>query len=334
MEQLELALAQLKQELPGLTLLENEPLSAHCSFRIGGPARAIAVPQDVSSLSRICCILKEHELAPLMLGNGTNLLFPDEGLQNVLLVSTEKLTKLFLLPDGAIYAEAGVSLSKLASFAQQNGLAGLEFASGIPGTLGGGCRMNAGAYGGELKDVVESVVTYYLPDQALWELTAEQCDFGYRGSRFSRVGGFVVLSAVLRLQKGDSAEIAAKMRELNEKRRDKQPLDLPSAGSAFKRPEGHFAAKLIEDCGLKGFRVGDAQVSEKHAGFVVNRGRATSHEVYELMMTVRRRVYEQTQIVLEPEVVILPPDYTLEDHGPKVPRHHVTVHDWSGGSNN
>lgn len=333
MEQLELALAQLKQELPGLTLLENEPLSAHCSFRIGGPARAIAVPQDVSSLSRICCILKEHELAPLMLGNGTNLLFPDEGLQNVLLVSTEKLTKLFLLPDGAIYAEAGVSLSKLASFAQQNGLAGLEFASGIPGTLGGGCRMNAGAYGGELKDVVESVVTYYLPDQALWELTAEQCDFGYRGSRFSRVGGFVVLSAVLRLQKGDSAEIAAKMRELNEKRRDKQPLDLPSAGSAFKRPEGHFAAKLIEDCGLKGFRVGDAQVSEKHAGFVVNCGKATSHEVYELLMAVRRRVYEQTQIVLEPEIVILPPDYTLEDHGPKVPRHHVTVHDWSGGSN-
>ena len=325
MEQLELAIAQLKQELPGLTLLENEPLAAHCSFRIGGPARAIAVPQDVSSLSRICCILKEHRLAPLMLGNGTNILFPDEGLSRVLPVSTERLTGLFLLPDGAIYAEAGVSLARLASFAQQHGLRGLEFASGIPGTLGGGCRMNAGAYGGELKDVIESVVCYYLPEQALWELTAEQCDFGYRGSRFSRVGGFVVMSAVLRLEKGDSEEIAARMRELNEKRREKQPLDLPSAGSAFKRPEGHFAAKLIEDCGLKGFRVGDAQVSEKHAGFVVNRGRATSHEVYELLDTVRHVVYEKTGITLEPEIVVLPPDYTLEDTGPQVPRHRVTV---------
>ena len=324
MQQLELAIAQLKQELPGLTLLENEPLAAHCSFRIGGPARAIAVPQDAASLSHICCILKEHELAPLLLGNGSNLLFPDEGLGEVLLISTEKLTRLFLLPDGAIYAEAGVSLSRLASFAQQNGLTGLEFASGIPGTLGGGCRMNAGAYGGELKDVIESVVTYYLPEQALYELTAAQCDFGYRGSRFSRVGGFVVLSAVLRLQKDEPEAIGARMRELNERRRDKQPLDLPSAGSAFKRPEGHFAAKLIEDCGLKGFRIGDAQVSEKHAGFVVNRGHATSHEVYDLMMEVRRRVWEKTGIALEPEIILLPPDYCPEDHGPQVPRHHIT----------
>lgn len=331
MEQLELAIAQIKKELPGLTLLENEPLSAHCSFRIGGPARALAVPQDVSSLTRICCILKEHRLAPLLLGNGTNLLFPDEGLDRVLLISTEKLQRLFLLPDGAIYAEAGVSLSKLASFAQQHGLKGLEFASGIPGTLGGGCRMNAGAYGGELKDVIESVVCYYLPEQALWELSRDECDFGYRGSRFSRVGGFAVLSAVLRLEKGDSEEIAAKMRELNEKRRDKQPLELPSAGSAFKRPEGHFAAKLIEDCGLKGFAVGGAQVSEKHAGFVVNRGGATSHEVYELMDAVRHTVYEKTGVTLEPEIVMLPPDYTLEDHGPKVPRHRVTVNDWGEG---
>ncbi len=329
MENLELALAQIRRELPGMTLLENEPLAAHCSFRIGGPARAIAVPGDVSSLSHVCCILKEHKLAPLMLGHGTNLLSPDEGLQEVLLISTEKLTKLFLLPDGAIYAEAGVSLSRLASFAQQNGLAGLEFASGIPGSLGGGCRMNAGAYGGELKDVIESVVCYYLPEQARYELSAEDCAFAYRASRFSRIGGFVVLSAVLRLPQGDPEEIAARMRELNERRRDKQPLDLPSAGSAFKRPEGYFAAKLIEDCGLKGFRVGDAQVSEKHAGFVVNRGEATSHEVYELLDQVRRRVHEQTGVVLEPEVIVLPPDYRLEDNGPAVPRHRVTVNDWS-----
>ena len=331
MENLELAIEQIKTELPGMTLLENEPLKQHCSFRIGGPARAIAVPSDVSSVSRICCILKEHKLAPMMLGNGTNLLFPDEGLNEVLLISTEKLTKLFLLPDGAVYAEAGVSLSKLASFAQQNGLKGLEFASGIPGTLGGGCRMNAGAYGGELKDVIESVVCYYLPEQALYELTAEQCRFGYRTSRFAQIGGFVVLSAVLRLQKGDSAEIAAKMRELNEKRREKQPLDLPSAGSAFKRPEGHFAAKLIEDSGLKGYRVGGAQVSEKHAGFVVNVGNASSHEVYDLMMHVRNTVYRDSGIFLEPEIIILSPDYKLEDNGPAIPRHRVRVNNWNGG---
>ena len=330
MEQLELALAQLRKELPGMKLLENEPLSAHCSFKIGGPARAIAFPSDVSSLTRICCILKEHELMPLMLGNGTNLLFPDEGLGEVLLVSTEKLTKLFRLPDGAVYAEAGVSLSRLASFAQQNGLAGLEFASGIPGTLGGGCRMNAGAYGGELKDVIESVVCYYLPEQALYELKAEHCDFGYRSSRFAKVGGFVVLSAVFRLPEGDPEEIAARMRELNEKRREKQPLDLPSAGSAFKRPQGGFAAKLIEESGLKGYRVGGAQVSEKHAGFVVNTGGATSHEVYELLMHVRNTVYRDSGVFLEPEVIVLPPDYRLEDHGPKIPRHRVQLNDWSG----
>ena len=332
MEKLELAIEQIKRELPGMTLLENEPLAAHASFRIGGPARAIAVPADVSGVTHVCCILKEHGLAPLMLGNGTNLLFPDEGLSEVLLVSTEKLTKLFLLPDGAIYAEAGVSLSRLASFAQQNGLAGLEFASGIPGSLGGGCRMNAGAYGGELKDVIESVVCYYTPEQALYELRGEDCAFSYRASRFSRIGGFVVLSAVLRLPKGDPEEIAAKMRELNERRRDKQPLDLPSAGSAFKRPEGYFAAKLIEDCGLKGFRVGGAQVSEKHAGFIVNVGGATSHEVYELMDQVRRTVYEKTGVTLEPEVILLSPDYCPEDRGPSVPRHRVTINDWSAGT--
>ncbi len=191
--------------------------------------------------------------------------------------------------------------------------------------------MNAGAYGGELKDVIESVVCYYLPEQALYELSAENCAFAYRASRFSRVGGFVVLSAVLRLQPGDPEEIAARMRELNEKRRDKQPLDLPSAGSAFKRPEGRFAARLIEDCGLQGYRVGGAQVSEKHAGFVVNTGGATSHEVYELLDHVRRTVFEQTGVVLEPEIVILAPDYRPEDKGPAVPRHRVTINNWSEG---
>lgn len=320
MEKLENAIAEIKRVLPGMKLLENEPMSAHSSMRVGGPIRALASPGDVTSVSRICCILKEHELAPLTLGNCTNIVFPDEGMGEVFAMSMEKLTKLFLLPDGAIYAECGVPLSRLAAFAQQNGLAGLEFASGIPGTVGGGIMMNAGAYGGELKDVTESVVTYYLPEQRLYELTNEQCAFAYRESLFKKLPGNVILSAVFRLEKGDPEEIAARMRELNERRREKQPLDMPSAGSAFKRPEGHYAAALIEQAGLKGYAVGGAQVSAKHAGFIVNTGAATAADVHELMMQVRRRVYEAAQIVLEPEIILLPPDYKLEDRGPQVPR--------------
>ena len=328
MENLELAIQEIKEAMPGLTLLEHEPMSGHCSFRIGGPARALAVPRDITGLTQICYLLKKHELAPYILGNGTNILFPDEGLKDLFLISTEKLDKLFLLPDGAVYAEAGVSLSKLATFAQQNGLAGLEFASGIPGTVGGGLMMNAGAYGGELKDAVESVVINFLPEQALYELTNEQCQFGYRTSLFQKMPGCVIVSAVFRLKAGDGEEIAAKMRELNARRREKQPLDLPSAGSAFRRPEGHFAAALIDQAGLKGYCVGGARVSEKHAGFVVNTGNATSHDVYDLMMHIRKTVYEHSRVVLEPEMILLPPDYKLEDHGPQVPLHHV----WGAGT--
>ena len=327
MENLELAIEEIKREMPGLALYENEPMSAHCSFRIGGPVRALGVPQDVTGLTKLCYLLKKHELAPYLLGNGTNILFPDEGLKDLFILSTEKLTKLFLLPDGAIYAEAGVSLAKLAGFAQQNGLTGLEFASGIPGSVGGGLMMNAGAYGGELKDAVQSAVIYFLPEQALYELSNEQCAFDYRSSLFQKMPGCVILSAVFRLEKGDPEEIAVKMRELNARRREKQPLDLPSAGSAFKRPEGGFAAALIDEAGLKGYTVGGAQVSEKHAGFVVNVGGATSHDVYDLMMHIRKTVYEHSKVVLEPEMIILPPDYKLEDHGPQIPLHRV----WGAG---
>lgn len=334
MENLEKAIAAVKEALPGMSLLENEPLSGHCSFRIGGPARALAAPEDMTSLSRVCSILKDHHLAPFILGNGTNLLFPDEGLQELFLISTEKLQRLTLLPDGAVYAEAGVSLSKLASFAQQNGLAGLEFASGIPGSVGGGCFINAGAYGGEIKDVIESVVCLYLGDQGLYEMPADKCEYGYRKSWFSTHPGCVILSAVFRLQPGDKDEIAAKMREMNEKRRQKQPLELPSAGSAFKRPEGHFAGALIEQAGLKGYTVGGAQVSEKHAGFVVNIGGATSHDVYDLMMHVRNTVYRQSGVQLEPEVIILPPDYKLEDHGPALHGNRITINNMEGPEEN
>lgn len=332
MEKLENAIAEIKKVFPGMKILENEPMRAHCSFRTGGPVRALAYPSDLSSLTKLCCILKEHELAPLMLGNCTNIVFPDEGMSEVFAICTEKLTKLFILPDGAIYAECGVPLSRLAAFAQQNGLAGLEFASGIPGSVGGGVMMNAGAYGGELKDAVESVVCYYLPEQRLYEVTAEKCQFGYRDSFFKKLPGNVIISAVFRLHEGDKDEIAAKMRELNERRRDKQPLDLPSAGSAFKRPEGHYAAALIDEAGLKGFSVGGAQVSEKHAGFIVNTGNATSADIHELMKQVRKRVYDNSQVLLEPEIILLPPDYKLEDRGPQVPRNKfIGLEEMTGG---
>ncbi len=327
MESLEKAINELKEKMPGLTLLENEPMNVHSSFRIGGPVRALAVPEDVMSLSRICAVLKENHLAPMILGNGTNILFPDEGLKDLFIISTEKLTKMFLLDGETIYAEAGVPLAKLAGFAHQNGLSGLEFASGIPGTLGGGVIMNAGAYGGEMKDAVVSVVCYYVQDQRLYELDREQCRFEYRNSLFKKMGGCIVLSAVLKLKKGDSAEIAAKMRELNERRRDKQPLDLPSAGSAFKRPEGGYAAALIDECGLRGYTVGGAQISEKHAGFAVNIGGATSHDVYDLLKHVRDTVYLEKKVALEPEIIILPPDYHLDDNSPDLLRHRVVANE-------
>lgn len=329
LENLEKAVREIKEALPGLELHEYEPMSAHSSFKIGGPARVLAVPGSMTSLTQVCAILKENKLAPYMLGNGTNILFPDEGLEDLFLISTEKLQKLYLLPSGDIYAEAGVSLAKLAGFACQNGLKGLEFASGIPGTVGGGTLMNAGAYGGELKDVIQSVVCLYSPDQSFYELTGEQCAFGYRTSYFKTIGGCIITSVVMHLEQGDKEEIAARMRELNEKRRAKQPLDLPSAGSAFKRPDGYFAAALIEECGLKGFSVGGAQVSEKHSGFVVNRGGASSHDVYDLMMHVRNTVYKEKKIELEPEIIMLPPDYKIEDFSPALKRPPIRTPDGS-----
>ena len=310
MENLEKAIETIKQQLPNLELYENEPMKKHCSFKIGGPVRALAMPSSISSLTKICSILKEYDVTPMMLGNGSNILFPDEGLKNVFMIGSGKLQKIYLLTDGSIYCEAGVSLSKLALFAQQNSLSGLEFASGIPGTLGGACMMNAGAYGGELKDCIKSVVCAYLPEQSFCEFPAEDCGFCYRGSRFKREPGYVNLSAVLSCPKGNADEIAEKMRDFNARRREKQPLELPSAGSAFKRPEGYYAAQLIDEAGMKGYSVGGAQVSEKHAGFVVNKGDATAHDVYELMMQVKKRVFETSGVTIEPEIIMLPPDFT------------------------
>ena len=251
MENLEKAIREIKEQLPGMTLLENEPMSAHSSFRIGGPARALAVPSDLTGLTRLCAILRENHVAPFLLGNGSNILFPDEGLPDLLLLSTEKLQKIFLLPDGAIYAEAGVSLSRLAAFACEQGLTGLEFASGIPGTVGGGLRMNAGAYGGEMKDVVESVVYYYLPEQMLYEIPAANCRFGYRSSIFQQSAGMAVLSAVFRPQPGNKEEISAKMRELGERRRDKAAETFRNLHGRLTPGTGRYSSGIRARCRRK-----------------------------------------------------------------------------------
>ena len=310
MLELERAIGELREALPELEIYENEPMQRHCSFKIGGAVRAFACPEDLESLEKICSVLRGRGIAPFILGNGSNILFPDEGLKDLFIISTEKLQKLNV-EDEKIYAQAGVSLARLAGAAQQQGLSGLEFASGIPGTVGGGLTMNAGAYGGELKDCVESVDILYLPERKLYRISGQDCRFGYRHSIFQEISGCVILSACFRLEPGDREQIAAAMRDFNQRRRDKQPLDLPSGGSTFRRPEGYFAAALIQEAGLKGLTVGGAQVSEKHAGFIVNAGGASSHDVAALIEQVKEKVYAASGVSLETELISIPADYAL-----------------------
>ena len=273
---------EIKQHLPQIDLLENEPMKNHCSFRSGGLVRVFALPPDEVSLVSLCTFLQQHGITPYLLGNGTNVVFPDEGAENLFVISTGAIQEISFLSGGDICASAGLPLSRLAAFALEHSLTGLEFASGIPGSVGGGVLMNAGAYGGELKDVIVSVRYLDLADGTIHEIPASACDFGYRRSFFQK-GGSIILGAVFRLSAGNREEIAARMKNLNQRRRDKQPLDLPSAGSAFRRPEGYFAAVLIEECGLKGTSIGGAQVSEKHAGFIVNTGNATTEDLRRLL---------------------------------------------------
>lgn len=311
-ERTEKALSELKKEIPGIEISEYEEMKLHCSFKTGGPVRAFVSPKDAEELTDVVSILQRNCLKPYILGNGTNVVFPDEGEKKLTVVSTDRLQNLYLLSDERIYADAGVSLSKLAGFAYENSLTGLEFASGIPGTVGGGIMMNAGAYGGELKDVVDSVKLFCLPERKFCEMKNGQCGFEYRKSVFQSEPGHVILGAVFCLRKGGKEDISAKMKELNRRRREKQPLDLPSAGSAFRRPEGYYAAALIEECGLKGYSIGGASVSEKHAGFIVNNGGATSQDLKELISYVRSAVYEKKHIRLEPEIIMLPENYSPE----------------------
>ena len=290
--------------LPDLKITVEEPMSRHTSFHIGGPARRMAFPATGAQMVLLMSFASECGARPLVIGKGTNLLCPDEGLDR-LVVETSGLSRLELgtEPD-TVLAEAGVSLARLADFACKAGLTGLEFAHGIPGSVGGGVCMNAGAYGGEMKQVV-SGVSVLFPEEGVKFLSGEEMDFGYRHSLLTDHPEAVVLHALFRLTPGDPEAIREQMRDLASRRKASQPLEWPSAGSTFKRPEGYFAGTLIDQCGLKGLTVGGAQVSEKHAGFVINRGGATCADVEALIRQIQERVQEQAGVRLEPEVKIL-----------------------------
>lgn len=293
----------IRSAMPGLEMHENEPMSAHCSFRIGGPARLMACPASGAEAAALLRLLREADAPVELMGKGTNLLVADEGLDAVVVRLGEAISGAELLPGDRVRAGAGISLAKLAVFAAEAGLSGLEFAHGIPGSLGGAVFMNAGAYGGEMKDVLESA-EIALPDGTVREVPAEELELSYRHSALEGSGALVT-AATVKLTPAEPEAIRARMRELMEKRRASQPLDMPSAGSTFKRPVGGYAAALIDQAGLKGFAIGGAQVSEKHAGFVINRGGATFDDVLRLMEHIQKTVLEKSGVRLEPEVRIL-----------------------------
>lgn len=277
----------------------NEPMSRHTTFRIGGPAQIFVTPQTAEELGQVVLSCNAYKVPFFMLGHGSNLLVSDEGMEGVVIQLYRNFSN-FSIEETRVKAQAGVMLHMLGNAVRDAGLTGFEFAAGIPGTLGGAIMMNAGAYGGEMKDIVERV---QLMDSNgnLLERTVEEMEFGYRHSIVEKKG-YIVLGATLALQRGDKEAITARMEELAAARRTKQPLEFPSAGSTFKRPEGYFAGKLIMDAGLRGYSVGGAQVSEKHCGFVINKGGATAADVLQLIQDVRERVYDRFQVELEPEI--------------------------------
>ena len=283
-------------------ILEAELMSKHTTFRIGGPADFFLVPENADEIKKIIAVCKEKNVPYFILGNGSNLLVSDRGYRGVVIQLDRNFGEV-KVEGTEIHASAGALLSTIAVAARRASLTGFEFAGGIPGTLGGAVVMNAGAYGGEMKDVLRKVM---VMDQSgkVFEIPAEELQMGYRTS-IIKTAGYIVLGAVLSLKEGNLEEIKMLTRKLSEQRTSKQPLEYPSAGSTFKRPEGYFAGKLIMDSGLRGYRVGGAQVSEKHCGFVINTGDATAEDVRSLMKHVTEIVYAKFGVTLEPEVKFL-----------------------------
>ena len=293
-----------KEQLMSISdnVLFDEPMSRHTTFRIGGAADAFVSVRGADEAERVIQYCKDTDTPYMIMGNGSNMLVGDKGIRGVVIQIGNGMSDCRI--DGeTVYAEAGILMSSLAKRILEASLTGFEFAAGIPGTLGGGIYMNAGAYGGELKNVIESV-TFICPDGLIKTETADKLDFGYRHSMFEK-GGYTILSCKIRLKKGDYGEIKALMADYNSRRSEKQPLCEPPAGSTFKRPEGYFAGKLIQDAGLMGFSIGGAAVSEKHAGFVVNKGGATAQDVMSLIEYIQKTVEEKFGVKLEPEVRLI-----------------------------
>ncbi len=287
----------------GIRLLKNVPLSEYTTFRIGGPADVAVFPESTQHIVELIQFMNRNHLRFFVLGRGSDILAADEGYRGILLLTREM--NFLRSEQNRIFAGAGCSMAFLSGFARKNGLSGLEFLHGIPGSIGGGVFMNAGAYGSELADFIESV-EWVDPEGGVHCSPREELDLSYRHSYFTDHPG-IICSAVLSCQPGDPVQIQSQTAELDRRRREKQPLEYPSAGSAFKRPPGHFAGKLIEDCGLKGYSVGGASISEKHAGFIVNKGGATAKDVRTLIDRVTEKVFAQTGVSLEPEIRFLEP---------------------------
>ncbi len=293
---------KISQFLPEMVLSFDESMKEHTSFRIGGPAEVMAFPKNTDELAKILDVSSQMDITPVILGAGTNVLAPDQGIKGLVICLKDAFGGMEQIGDTSIRVMAGVTMTRAAVFAANLGLSGLEFAHGIPGTVGGGVYMNAGAYGGEICQVCTAVDVMDMQGN-IRRFSNEEMKFSYRHSVLEEQSG-IVIAAEFALRKAATEDIKAKMKELMGKRSASQPLDKPSAGSAFKRPVGGYAAALIDQAGLRGFRVGDAAVSEKHTGFAVNLGNATADEVKELLRQVSDKVYEQSGIRLEPEVRI------------------------------
>lgn len=283
-------------------ILVNEPMSKHTTFKIGGNADLFVSISNEMEIKELTDLLRKEGISYYLIGNGSNILVSDKGYRGVIIEIGSKYNEI-RVHDNKIVARAGALLSAVSHTALDNNLTGMEFAGGIPGTVGGGVIMNAGAYGGEIKQVAYQIRAL-MPNGEIKNLTNDEMEFGYRNSRAKREG-YIILQATFQLLPGDNEVIDGIMRDLTFKRRDKQPLEYPSAGSTFKRPKGHYAGKLISDSGLKGYTIGGAQVSEKHAGFLINRDHASSHDMYSLIKHVQSRVFEDSSVMLEPEVIFL-----------------------------
>jgi len=296
-------IAGILRQIPGSGVITvNEPMMSHTSFKIGGPADVFVRPQNTAGLMQILRCCSQMNVPVLVIGNGTNLIVRDKGIRGVVIQITDNMNE-YTVEGEEIMAEAGILLSRLSRIALEHGLTGLEFAEGIPGTLGGAVVMNAGAYDGEMSFVVKQT-EYLRPDGEVLLLDNPGHYFGKRSS-FIQTDGGVVLKTRISLKKGDRKQISEKMAEFRTKRQEKQPLDMPSAGSIFKRPEGYFAGKLVQDCGLRGYRIGDAEVSCLHCGFIVNRGNATASDVLTLIKCIQDRVYADFGVQLQTEVKIV-----------------------------